>query len=282
MYDSTGYAIVTGGGSGIGRAFCLAVARRGWRVAVVDLDCEQSTQTLSQVEAAGGKGEIHCFDVSDFEAWNTLHEKLRGDWPRLDLLVNNAGALVAGQLAAVSAEDQRRVLEVNLAGTLWGCRAMLPWMQSSDRSNCDSRVPPGIINVASIFASLSPPGFAAYNASKAGIVSLSETLRGELRPFGLRATVVLPGVVPTPFFSRAICADQRYASLMNRYATESKVTPNVVVDAAFAAHRRGRLYAIVGGRARVFWRCKQLFPSRLIDLIARRTARELEESSCST
>jgi short-subunit dehydrogenase len=185
-------------------------------------------------------------------------------------------------LTALDADAQRRVIEVNLIGTLWGCRTMAPWLQASAGPRLDSHVPRGIINIASIFASLSPPKFAAYSASKAGVVALSESLRGELRTHGLNVTVVLPGVVPTSLFSRAIYADERIASLAQRYATESRLQPEAVVQAALAAHRRGKLYAVVGGRARVFWRCKQLFPRRLIDLIARRTERELKETPCST
>ena len=224
---------------------------------------------------------MHCCDVSDSEAWKALREALQSRWPRLDLLVNNAGVLAAGLLGSLSETDLRRVVDVNLLGTIWGCRAMLPWLKSSTASP-GGALRRGIINVASIIASLSPPGFAAYNASKAGVVALSETLRGELRLHGLNVTVVLPGVVPTPLFGRAKYAEQRYATLVNRYAAESRLTPEEVVETALAAHRRGKLYAVAGRRARWFWRCKQFFPSRTIDALAHRTVRELEATPCST
>lgn len=278
---SNGYAIVTGGGSGIGRAFCLALAQRGWKIAVGDLDRDAANETVEQLAAAGGTGESHGLDVSDAVAWTAMREALQSQWPRLDLLVNNAGVLAAGQLCELAGADVRRLVDVNLFGTMWGCRAMASWLQSSgaSRGRAEHR---GIINVASIFASLSPPGFAAYNASKAGVVALSETLRGELRPHGLNVTVVLPGVVSTPLFGRAAYTDERYLTLMKRYADESRLSPEAVAEAALSAHRRGKLYAVMGGRARAFYRCKQLFPTRLIDLIARRTGRELEATPCST
>ncbi|MGI9456465.1 MAG: SDR family NAD(P)-dependent oxidoreductase, partial [Aeoliella sp.] len=195
-----GYAIVTGGGSGIGRAICLLLARRGWSIAVVDNRGEAASMVAEEASHLGGKATAQVFDVSAAKSWEQFARSLQRDTPRLDLLVNCAGNLLTGALDQCTADDLRRIVEVNLLGTMYGCQAMLPWMQSS----AGTARPRGVINMASIFAAVAPPRFAAYNASKAGVVSFTETLRGELAPLRLNATVVLPGVTPTQLFDRAM------------------------------------------------------------------------------
>src|SRR5262245_29698891 len=84
-------AIVTGAAGGLGRALCRTLAQKGWHIAICDLNATESLETLKQVEAAGGSGQLESLDVTSEQAWRQLVERLRGEWPQLDLLVNNAG-----------------------------------------------------------------------------------------------------------------------------------------------------------------------------------------------
>ncbi len=269
----TGYAIVTGGGSGIGRAFCLALAERGWAVAVVDRDGESASAVVGEIDCLGGVASSHPFDVSDSQAWEQFTLLRKQSWPRLDLLVNCAGNLLSGAIDQCESDDLRRIIEVNLLGAMYGCRAMALWLQEG---GTQERLPSprGVINIASIFAVVSPPEFAAYNASKAGLVALTETLRSEWAPHGLVATVVLPGVTPTRLFERATFREEEHKVLCEKFVERSAITPEMVANSALTAAERGRLFAVVGRRSKLYWWLKRLAPQGLIDLVRRTAARE--------
>ena len=210
------------------------------------------------------------------DAWDEVHAELAHDWPRLDLLVNCAGQLLVGAVVNTPTTEIARLLEVNLLGTIWGCRAMVPWMTTDTRPRCDPA--PGVINVASIFASVAPPQFATYAASKAGVIAFSESLRGELAPRGLNVTVAVPGITQTPLFESASYTSASVRSTTLAQAESATVSPEQVARDTLRAARRRRLYAVVGRRARFYWRLKRLLPQRVIDSVGRR-AREVYPDS---
>ena len=125
------HAIVTGGASGLGRAFCLHLAQQRWHLAIADIDSVGSEQTLELVERHRGTGQIELLDVADYEAWQELVARLRNSWPRLDLLVNNAGICGAGLVGEFSLSDFRKILDVNLMGAINGCQACVPWLRET-------------------------------------------------------------------------------------------------------------------------------------------------------
>jgi NADP-dependent 3-hydroxy acid dehydrogenase YdfG len=104
-------AIVTGAASGLGRALCERLARDGFLIAICDIDLTGAAETLARVEAAGGSGRIEPLDVADPLAWQSLRERLEHDWPHLDLLVNNAGVAVSGDVGRCSLDDWRWINE---------------------------------------------------------------------------------------------------------------------------------------------------------------------------
>lgn len=259
LSSSTRYAVVTGGASGIGRAFCEHLAGTGWQVACFDI--RQPPESHESVSAFVG-------DVAEIVDWQRLQAQLRLEWPRLDLLVNAAGVLVAGDLADCSPPDIERLVRVNLLGTTWGCRELAPWLAQSPSTAGGF---PAIINVASIFALVSPPGFAAYAASKGAVIALSEALRGELHPRGIGVTVAIPGVATTSLFDRAVYSSEHVRNVTLQQSAAATVSPDDVVRVTLRALSRRRLYAIVGRRARLFAMLKRLAPQSLIDFVARRT-----------
>src|SRR5262245_29188940 len=108
--DATKRGIITGAGSGLGRALSLRLARDGWYLALVDLKADRAEETLALVRAAGGDGRAEVCDVTQREAWSALRSRLEAAWPHLDLLVNNAGVAVAGEVGTVSLDDWQWVL----------------------------------------------------------------------------------------------------------------------------------------------------------------------------
>lgn len=275
------YAIVTGGGSGIGRALCERLSSLGWAVAVVDLDGAAADETITRLPTPSSQSHAAPMDVADPAAWDELIAELRDRWPRLDLLVNNAGCLIGGPLQDASPEAICRAVKVNLLGPLFGARAAAPWLVDSAARGvpADGLSPlSGVINTASIFATLAPPEFATYSASKAGVVALSESLRGELAPQGLNVTVALPGTVPTGLFATASFTSPATAGMARRFADKAELTAEMVAAKMLRAAHRGELYTVIGREARRFARLKRWLPALTSRRIATRTYRELAAS----
>jgi NAD(P)-dependent dehydrogenase (short-subunit alcohol dehydrogenase family) len=264
------FALVTGGGSGLGRVFCLRLAREGWHVACADIDQPGADETLAQIVASGGRGQVELLDVTEASAWTALRDRLPREWPRLDLLVNNAGVCAAGEIGEGPLEDLDSVLNVNLRGTLLGCHTMTPWLKQT--------APGGhIVNIASIAGVLSLPSMGAYNVSKAGVVSLSETLYGELRPHGVGVTVVLPGFFASELVSRGRFAAERHRRLAQAYTRKAQITAEEVVECTLRAVERGKLYVVVGRRARWLWRLKRLTGTTLLGVMSKTYRRRMQK-----
>jgi NAD(P)-dependent dehydrogenase (short-subunit alcohol dehydrogenase family) len=246
-------AIVTGSGSGLGRALAVRLARDGWEIALCDIDTAAAAETLALVEHAGGVGRVERLDVGRPAEWEGLRERLGRDWPRLDLLVNNAGVAVSGEVGRCPLDDWRWIVDANLWGTIHGCHACVDWLKANpDR--------PHIVNVASLAAIGAAPGMAAYNVTKAGIVALSETLWTELRPHGVGVTVLCPSFFRTALLDRGRFAEDRHRRVAAAVADRSSLSAERVADAAVRAVARRQLYVFLPGRARLVWWFKRLFP----------------------
>lgn len=285
------YAVVTGGAAGLGRAFCQQLARAGCHLAIVDVDRSGADQTLQFVEQAGGTGQVEECDVTSLDAWHALRARLQADWPRLDLLINNAGMFSSGYVGRLDPQETERVVRLNLMSVVYGCDTMVPWLAetasspaprgrqgSPDRGSGRRLVPrPSIINVASVFAFYCPPEMAGYNLSKAGVIALSETLFTELREKGIGVTVVCPGPMPTRFVEHAYCDSPSMKRLIEMYLRKSSLTPERVAAAALRAiGRRWDLYCIVGTRERWYWRLKRLLPRTFLEAVAGRMRRDMK------
>jgi NAD(P)-dependent dehydrogenase (short-subunit alcohol dehydrogenase family) len=262
MAEARRFAIVTGSARGLGRALAVRLAGDGWFVALADLNDHGNAETLELVRQAGGDGRIEHLDVTQPEAWQSLRQRLEADWPQLDLLANNAGVAGSGQVGEFALEDWRWLLEINLYGTIFGCHAMIPWLK---------RNPSGahILNTASFAGIASAPGMAAYNVSKAGVISLSETLSSELAPHRVGVTVLCPGFFRTGLLKDARMqdrADRARALLLMRNA---RFTAADVADAALRAMQRKECYVIMPARARHAWRLKRWLPRTFLKLVVR-------------
>ena len=270
------YAIVTGGARGLGREFCRALARDGHHVAIVDVDGAGATETLRMIEEHGGLAQVELCDVTDAAAWLSLRARLEPQWPQLDLLVNNAGMFGSGFVGTLDMAEAERLIRLNLLSVLYGCHAMVPWLIASAAGSASRARRPHVINVASSFAYLCPPGMAPYNLSKAGVVAFSETLYGELKPRGVGVTVVCPGPMPTRFLESASFGSPVFRQLTESFVRESTLDPAVVAAAALKASRRRQLYVVMGANHRWYWRLKRLMPVTLLDRVARRVRKDLK------
>ena len=256
------HALITGAASGLGRALAVRLARDGWHVAVCDVDDAGGRETVSLVEQAGGTGQAERLDVTLPAEWESLRDRLRGQWERIDLLVNNAGVSGAGEVGRFPLDDWRWILDVNLFGVLYGCHAFVDWLaENPDR--------PHIVNTASMAAVASAPTMGAYNVSKAAVVSLSETLYAELLHRGVGVTVLCPGFVATNLLDAGRWHRPALKSRAEECFAEARITADDVAEATLRAIRRRQLYVVLPLRGRIFWRLKRLLPQWFMTRVAR-------------
>jgi NAD(P)-dependent dehydrogenase (short-subunit alcohol dehydrogenase family) len=278
-------AIVTGAGSGLGRAFCqcLAATKSRWRLIAVDIDEQAARRTLNELALSPHvSGSWEPLDVSQASPWFELRERLQCEFARLDLLVNNAGVCMSAEVGEGDLAAWRRIHEVNYLGVLNGCHAMVPWLKQSAGgisardpvmpkfAEASSRPPkPAVINVASIMGLLPAPSIAAYSASKAAVVALSEAMYAELRPRGVNVTVAAPGFFASSLLDRGDFASPCHREQADDLVRSSKIDADTVAREALAASAEGRLYAVMGARARSFWRLKRLAPTMVLNSLSR-------------
>ncbi|MEO0529257.1 MAG: SDR family NAD(P)-dependent oxidoreductase [Planctomycetota bacterium] len=276
MSDAKPTAIVTGAASGIGRAIAIRLADLGYRLVLLDRDHDGLGKLQTALTSAGScEHECVFTDVADGDAWRGFAETLAHDRADVALLVQAAGVLVAGRLVECDVDDLQRLISINLTGVLLGAQAVGPLLAQGAKNGGRPPLPRGVLNIASIFGTVSPPGFAAYNASKAGVVALTETLRGEWEPLGLAATAVLPGITPTALFDNAAYANDALAATAKRRVAAAELTADSVAAAAIDAYRRRRLVVPIGKRASRFFWLKRLLPGVLAKRVAAEAQREL-------
>ncbi|GGO94320.1 putative short-chain dehydrogenase/reductase [Nocardioides phosphati] len=247
-------AVVTGAGSGIGRAFAVELARRGARVVCSDINQDSAQATVALVEAAGGTGLPVPCDVGSSENVAALRDRSL-EWfdGAPTLLINNAGIGAGGHsVGRSSLADWERTLQINLWGVIYGCHHFLPVMKQAGRG--------GVINVASAAGFAAGPRMAAYNVSKAGVMSLSETLAAELAGTGLRVTMLCPTFVKTNIFSGELI-EASAAGTASRIAGFMGMSPEKVARMTLDGHDRGRLYVVPQLDARAIWLAKRLTPT---------------------
>ncbi|MEX0937782.1 MAG: SDR family NAD(P)-dependent oxidoreductase [Pirellulales bacterium] len=255
-------AIVSGAGSGLGRALACALGNRGWCVALLDIDRDAAEATGQLVQAAGGEVIVTPADVTDIDQWISLRETLRGEWDHLDLLVNNAGVAGSGEMGRFAVEDWRWLLDVNLFGGIYGCHAMVDWLKENPHR-------PHVINIASFAAFASAPAMAAYNVAKSGMLSLSETLFAELRPHGVGVTVVCPVFFPTNLLENGRFETDSHRRVAAGYMQSARFTADDVAAAALKAMDRRKFYVVLGRKGRWYWRIKRWFPRVFLHVVSR-------------
>ncbi|MCP3136523.1 SDR family NAD(P)-dependent oxidoreductase [Pyxidicoccus xibeiensis] len=246
-------AVVTGAGSGLGRALCEALARRQARVLVSDLDATSAGETARLVTAAGGEAHVHVCDVSNAEQVEALAVAAERAFGGVDLLINNAGVLSAGRVGELPLADWKHVLDVNLWGVIHGCHAFVPRLRRQGSGH--------VLNIASAAGLLYAPDLAPYNASKAAVVALSETLAAEVRASGIGVTVACPTFFRTNIATSGRYSDETLRTLGTRMVSTARVGPDVVANRLLDAVDRGALYVLPMADARWGWRFRRLSPS---------------------
>ncbi|OHD70524.1 MAG: short-chain dehydrogenase [Spirochaetes bacterium RBG_16_49_21] len=244
--------VITGAGSGLGRALALEFAKKTWNIAVADINGERSRETVAMIDKEGGAGlAIRC-DVTDPDDFIKAVALLNKEWNGVDILVNNAGVAAAGYFEKIPLETWEWILDINLKSIIYGCRAFIPLFKEQGRGH--------IVNVASNAGIACLPEMGCYNVTKAAVISASETIRTELAPFDIGVTVVCPTFFKTNLMDQFSSPDERQRMLAEKFFERSKTSAETVARHVIKCMEKNRFRVITQADGRFVWWAKRHFP----------------------
>ena len=270
-------AIVTGGGSGIGEALCRALAARGDTVIVADIDGAAAERVAGDIGARAAAAKV---DVRDAAAVQGLVDDTVAAHGRLDLMVNNAGIGVGGDVLELTVAHWDRIIDINLRGVVHGIQAAYPVMARQRRGH--------IVNIGSVAGLTPPPYLTPYVATKHAVVGLSLALRGEAKAHNVGVTVVCPGWTDTPILDSTGPDDlPKPASAPDRGVREAAekmgklYSPHMLAQDIIRGVERNKAMVVVPRQARLLWRAARLAPTGFAALISITARREHKKQVAS-
>ena len=241
-------ALVTGSGSGIGRAIAVAYARDGANVVVADIDAQGGQGTVELIQAAGGNAIYQRLDVTRPEDHLAAVALAKQTFGALHVACNNAGVSVGPSgayrpLVDVDLGDWTRIIDVNLSGVFYGLRAQLPALLDAGGG--------AIVNIASVMSQVARPGLGPYVVSKHGVLGLTRTAALEYAAQGVRVNAVGPGYIDTPMLKRRSAAEKdvlKGLHPMGRLGQAEEIAEIVLwLSSARASFVTGAYYPVDGG-----------------------------------
>lgn len=242
---------ITGGASGLGRALAERYARAGWRVCIGDLDETRCAETMGALHGARASHALRC-DVTREENLQAAAEWLRANWGGVDVVINNAGVAQAGSFIDTPVTDWQWIIDINLLGVVRGCRAFIPMLRAQGRGQ--------LVNVASMAGLIHPPRGSAYNATKAAVVALSETLQLEVGGNGIDVSVVCPGYFRTNLAASARTSDSISANMVNKLVGRARHTAEEIAEIVYRGIERREFFILTHREATKVWFMKRFLP----------------------
>lgn len=239
-------AVITGAGSGIGRALALELARAGAQLAISDVDTEGLAQTEQQLTSLGVRVKADRLDVTEREAFLAYAEDVKQHFGKVNQIYNNAGIAFSGDIEVSTFKDIERVMDVDFWGVVNGTKAFLPHLIESGDGH--------VINVSSLFGLLSVPGQAAYNSAKFAVRGFTEALRQEMAvaKHPVKVTTVHPGGIKTAIARNATSVEGVDTAAMADFfdrrlaSTTAEQAAKVILDGV----RKNRARVLIGNDAR--------------------------------
>ena len=268
--------VITGAGSGIGRALALNCAKRGSLLALSDVDEAGLAETVALVTEAGvGKVRSDYLDVADRDAFSRYALNVVQDFGRVNVVVNNAGVALAGDLTDLEYNDMDWIIGINFWGVVHGTKEFLPHLIASGDGH--------VVNLSSLFGLVSMPGQSMYNASKYAVRGMTEALREEMliagHPVGV--TSVHPGGIKTAIARNArVSAKEDKAATANLFDKKlARMTPEKAAEIIVKGIVKNQARVLVGIDAHIIHQFAKLTGSRYQDVIAKGSKRMLPEKA---
>ena len=237
---------ITGGGAGLGREFARQLAASGAKVCISDIDAVAGVATAKEI----GGHFIKC-DVRSETDLQAAARWMKAEWGGVDLLINNAGVAQMGTLTDTPVGDWQWIVEINLLGTVRGCKTFAPLLAETQGT---------ILNIASMASFLHLPGAGAYNATKAAVLALSETLMLELEQDGITTHVACPSFFRTGLAQNMRAGDDKARAMTERLVERSRTNPADVAAAILDGMERGEPRIFIDKRTRKALRMKNWLP----------------------
>jgi len=258
---------ITGGASGLGRALAERHARDGWRVCIGDLDVARCADALAAIRVHSPGSHALACDVTREADLQAAADWLQREWGGVDVVVNNAGVAQMGGIAETTMDDWQWAVDINLLGVVRGCKVFAPIIKAQGGGQ--------LVNIASMAGLVHMPHAAAYNATKAAVVALSETLQLELEPDGIRVSVVCPAFFRTDLARNMRAATPALEGMTKRLVERARVGADEIADRIYHGMRRGDPYILTHPEARRFWWLKRVLPYRAYLALMRRQLRRV-------
>jgi NAD(P)-dependent dehydrogenase (short-subunit alcohol dehydrogenase family) len=236
--------LVTGAASGLGLALVRQLVARGCRVLATDVHAEPN----EQLAALDGVDYLRL-DVTQDVDWATARDRIVELWDGLDYLFNNAGVAAGGRIELTEMDQWQWIVDINLLGVARGCRTFAPMMKAQGSGH--------IVNTASAAGLIHPPRMSEYNAVKAGVVALSETLLHELAPYGVRVSVVCPTFFKTNLTESMRGKDEAAQKSAAKLIDRSKVTADDIATEVLKGVEKGRHIVLTDRDGRVAYAAKR-------------------------
>ena len=243
---------ITGGASGLGRAMAEHWAGRGARACSADVHEGRGAETLAVLQGTAADADFLRCDVTRDEDLRAARERLVERWGGVDVVVNNAGVALAGGIDEITLDDWRWIVDINLLGVVRGCREFTPLFKKQHSGH--------FVNVASMAGLLDVPLRSGSNATKAAVVSLSETLQNELEEHGIGVTVVCPSFFQTNLHETMRSKTPELVEVTKSLLKRSSITAADVARLTVEAVEAKRFYVLPHLEGRAAWRMKRHLP----------------------
>ena len=260
--------LITGAGSGLGRALAFRYAEAGWRVACADIRIERAEETVNLITGFGIGAMALEVDVGDDDSFEALRDMVLAAWEGVDLVINNAGVSGGGSVLTASMDDWQWMLNINLLGVVRGCRLFGPVLLEQGGGR--------IVNIASFAALAGAPGMATYSTAKAGVVTVSEGLRADLEGSGVGVSVVCPSFFQTNLLEGFRAPDNASLKMATALMRDARESAADIAEAIYKGVERGDFLILPSAMVRKGWRLKRWFPEfyfrKLMQQASRRTS----------
>jgi NAD(P)-dependent dehydrogenase (short-subunit alcohol dehydrogenase family) len=262
---------ITGGASGFGKALAQRFAREGSKVCIGDIHDERGRETARDL---GNDAHYVRCDVTKDDDLTAVADWLGEQWGGVDLVVNNAGVAVGGGIVETPMSDWHWICDINLLGVVRGCRTFTPMFRKQGKGH--------FLNVASMAGLIHPPLMSAYNATKAAVVALSETLRSELRADGIGVSVVCPSFFKTNLTESLRSTDRGIETAMQGLVGRSRYSAESIADLTYRGLSRGDFLILTHADGKVAWMLKRFTPFAVYSAAMSETSKRLRRRYASS